>query len=129
MGKTRVCGGTCHKAKRPTCKCWCGGVFHGAAGAAARAELLEAFKCPIVPTTEKAFQELTSPRQRDLFADDGIGRAWRSRVVDAVSARTRASATPAEARGSGSKRTRTAKSTRGSAAIAPPSTGGETSSV
>lgn len=123
MGKTRVCGGTCHKAKHSTCRCWCGGVFHGAAGAGARAELLEVFQCPIVPTTEKAFQELTAPAQRDLFRDGGTGERWRSRLADAVSARERASATRAAAPAIGSTGTATGKSIRGSAGIARRSTG------
>lgn len=38
--KTRVCGARCHNAKRAKCGCWCGGLFHGAAGQEAR----EAFR-------------------------------------------------------------------------------------
>ena len=30
MGK-RVCGMRCHTAKRPKCRCWCAGLFHGSA--------------------------------------------------------------------------------------------------
>lgn len=36
MSKVRVCGKVCHKAKGSTCKCWCGGLFHGSKGNAAR---------------------------------------------------------------------------------------------
>lgn len=39
-GKVRVCDRRCHGAKKPDCDCWCGGMFHGAKGAAAR----EAFR-------------------------------------------------------------------------------------
>jgi hypothetical protein len=39
-GKVRVCDGKCHNAKKPDCDCWCGGMFHGARGSAAR----DAFK-------------------------------------------------------------------------------------
>lgn len=38
--RARVCGGRCHGAKRAKCACWCGGLFHGKAGEAAR----EAFR-------------------------------------------------------------------------------------
>jgi len=40
MGRVRVCGKVCHKAKCDKCTCWCGGLFHGAKGNLAR----EAFK-------------------------------------------------------------------------------------
>ena len=35
MGKVRRCNGRCHRAKKPRCRCWCGGAFHGADGAGA----------------------------------------------------------------------------------------------
>ena len=35
MGKVRRCDGRCHRAKRPRCRCWCGGAFHGVNGAGA----------------------------------------------------------------------------------------------
>ena len=41
MGRVRRCNGRCHNAKRPRCRCWCGGAFHGAGGAANRAALQE----------------------------------------------------------------------------------------
>lgn len=34
MGRKGQCGRRCHEAKKPRCRCWCGGAFHGAAGAA-----------------------------------------------------------------------------------------------
>ena len=36
MGRTRVCGKICHDAEGPDCHCWCGGLFHGSKGKAAR---------------------------------------------------------------------------------------------
>ena len=41
MTKVRHCDKRCHNAKRPRCRCWCGGAFHGSAGAANRAALQE----------------------------------------------------------------------------------------
>jgi hypothetical protein len=43
VGKTRTCGPRCHNAKEPQCDCWCSGLFHGAAGAAARDAFAAAF--------------------------------------------------------------------------------------
>jgi len=40
MGKVRTCGGRCHNAKGTRCRCWCGGAFHGSAGAANRETLV-----------------------------------------------------------------------------------------
>ena len=39
MGKVRRCNSRCHNARRPRCRCWCGGTFHGSAGAASREAL------------------------------------------------------------------------------------------
>ncbi len=33
MRKVRKCDSRCHNAKHSRCKCWCGGAFHGVAGA------------------------------------------------------------------------------------------------
>ena len=33
MSKVRRCDRRCHEAKKPRCRCWCGGRFHGANGA------------------------------------------------------------------------------------------------
>jgi hypothetical protein len=41
MGRTRRCNGRCHRAKGTRCRCWCGGTFHGSAGAANRQALQE----------------------------------------------------------------------------------------
>ena len=39
MGRVRKCDKRCHNAKGTRCACWCGGFFHGTAGAANRAAL------------------------------------------------------------------------------------------
>ncbi len=39
MGKVRRCDKRCHAAKGTRCRCWCGGAFHGSAGAANRQTL------------------------------------------------------------------------------------------
>lgn len=43
MGKVRRCDRRCHNARRPRCRCWCGGFFHGEHGPGAihRAALAE----------------------------------------------------------------------------------------
>lgn len=43
----RTCGERCHKAQRLKCRCWCGGLFHGEGGQAARDAFVEAFGAPI----------------------------------------------------------------------------------
>ena len=63
MGKTRVCGAACHKAKGNKCRCWCGGVFHGSGALDAR------------------------KGQPDLFADMDAGNRWRGAIHAAVEAR------------------------------------------
>ena len=40
MGRLRTCGSRCHNAKGSRCQCWCGGFFHGSAGAANRDALV-----------------------------------------------------------------------------------------
>lgn len=85
MGKTRVCGATCHTAKGGTCRYWCGGVFHGAAGQVAREAFAREFLVDRLPTTERAFQELTA--QGELFADVSHGDRWRTAIRKAVEAR------------------------------------------
>jgi hypothetical protein len=44
MGKVRRCDKRCHTAKKPRCKCWCGGAFHGTNGAANRQSLADGVK-------------------------------------------------------------------------------------
>ena len=39
MGRVRRCDDRCHRATGTRCKCWCGGAFHGSAGAANRLAL------------------------------------------------------------------------------------------
>lgn len=45
MGDVRTCGKPCHNARRPTCVCWCCGMFHGEAGREARDAFVDAFGC------------------------------------------------------------------------------------
>ena len=78
MGKVRVCGATCHRAKCAKCRCWCGGVFHGKAGDAARQAFREAFNVEKIPTTEQVFRKLTGGP--DLFTTLSVGDEWRGRV-------------------------------------------------
>ncbi len=70
MGKKRTCDSRCHEAREPACRCWCGGLFHGAKGKAAREAFAETFT--ELATTEREFLEHVG--QRDLFREaDG---AW-----------------------------------------------------
>ena len=39
MGRIRRCNSRCHNARKPRCRCWCGGTFHGKDGAANRVAL------------------------------------------------------------------------------------------
>lgn len=41
MGRVRRCDRRCHQAKGIRCRCWCGGAFHGSAGAANRVAVQE----------------------------------------------------------------------------------------
>jgi len=41
MGRVRRCDSRCHNAKGTRCACWCGGAFHGSAGADNRAALIQ----------------------------------------------------------------------------------------
>lgn len=70
---TRVCGKRCHNAKCQACKCWCGGMFHGTAGAAARESFTRQYET--IPTTLAGFDRLT--RQPDLFEQTEAGKTWR----------------------------------------------------
>lgn len=78
MGKSRVCGGVCHKAKGPKCRCWCGGVFHGAGSAGRRAEFAAAFGLEKVPNTEQAFLEVIG--QPDFWGEAAVADEWRRRI-------------------------------------------------
>lgn len=66
MGTVRTCDSRCHDANGPACACWCGGLFHGATGAAARDAFVAEYKA--LPTTEIGFQETTG--QGSLFGGD-----------------------------------------------------------
>lgn len=85
MGKTRVCGATCHHANGKKCRCWCGGVFHGSAGKDARDAFAREFGVERLPTTKREFLENTG--QGELFAPTGAGDEWRARVARAVAER------------------------------------------
>lgn len=75
----RVCGATCHHARGATCRCWCGGLFHGVGRDAERERFCAELGVSKIPTTERAFLALTA--QPDLFAPGGLsaGDAWRAR--------------------------------------------------
>lgn len=59
MSTSRRCDARCHHAKREKCDCWCGGLFHGAKGAAAREAFAEVWGEEVPPvepsTTEPLF--------------------------------------------------------------------------
>ena len=85
--KVRTCGATCHNAKGPICRCWCGGLFHGAAAADARESFADQFG--IVPMREAQFIDATV--QPDLFDDPStrdIRQFWRLAHGTALEART-----------------------------------------
>jgi hypothetical protein len=84
VGKVRVCGQTCHTARRPRCLCWCGGVFHGAHGVEAREAFRREFKVDDVPTTEAAFLDTSGQLE---FWSQGRGQRWRAAIEAAHEAR------------------------------------------
>ena len=76
MGRTRVCGKICHDAEGPDCHCWCGGLFHGSKGKAAR----EAFAAEFgedpkgqVPDHDERAESFAIALDRAVSAS---GRAW-----------------------------------------------------
>ena len=84
--RPRVCGAQCHDARGSVCRCWCGGLFHGAGNDGERAQFLDTFGVEKVPTTLAAFRTLTG--QPDLFsAGLSAGDDWRARLEAAVDAR------------------------------------------
>jgi hypothetical protein len=44
MARLRRCDSRCHDAKGTKCGCWCGGFYHGTAGAGNRADLTNGTK-------------------------------------------------------------------------------------
>jgi hypothetical protein len=60
-------------------------LFHGAAGEDARQAFAESFDLDKLPTTERAFDDLT--RQPHLF-DDAGGDRWRQAIQAARDTRT-----------------------------------------
>jgi hypothetical protein len=74
----RTCGATCHHARSAKCRCWCGGLFHGAAGEGLRNSFRAAMNTETLPTTEQQFRELTG--QPSLFGEGlTAGDEWRGR--------------------------------------------------
>jgi hypothetical protein len=72
----RICGKRCHDAKCRSCRCWCGGMFHGAGGAEARASFASTFDVDKVPTMERDFLAITG--QPSLFdGDPAVHDEWR----------------------------------------------------
>ncbi len=63
MGAVRSCDARCHNARQAECECWCGGHFHGAAGAPNREIFLSAFKVRQIPATRDEYEQvLQQPR-------------------------------------------------------------------
>jgi hypothetical protein len=52
MSSHRTCGKPCHQAKERKCDCWCGGMFHGEEGRAARDAFVAEFGGRDVPSVE-----------------------------------------------------------------------------
>lgn len=67
MGESRKCGARCHNAKHPKCSCWCGGLFHGAAGQRARDVFVETFGEPI-PADGQPVEDLFHSGERFMRA-------------------------------------------------------------
>ena len=61
--RTRVCNRICHEAKGTTCRCFCGGLFHGIANGAAREHWIARFGT--LPRTQAEFEKAT--QQPNLF--------------------------------------------------------------
>jgi len=70
VGRSRVCGKHCHEAKEPECDCWCSGLFHGAAGGAARDAFARVFG--EAPTTIE---------ESSLFWSQAIDAAIQARIL------------------------------------------------
>jgi hypothetical protein len=85
MGEARSCDARCHKAKYERCTCWCGGLFHGRKGEAAREAFAEQFQQ--LPETVDDFGKVTA--QQNLFATDA-GERWRVALKAARAARAAA---------------------------------------
>lgn len=63
MGRQRRCDWRCHTAKGSRCECWCGGHFHGSAGAINRDALhkgVENIQDHGFKTGETAYMEPTN---------------------------------------------------------------------
>lgn len=82
----RTCDARCHDAQGAKCACWCGGLFHGAAGKAARQAFAAEFGA--VVADESLFAKVTDPAAFPTKPGD----AWRAAVRAAVDARQLATA-------------------------------------
>lgn len=62
-GRTRTCSGSCHKAKKPKCRCICGGRYHGAGDSEKAQEKLQKDLMGVVdsPTARAMIVEWQQP--------------------------------------------------------------------
>lgn len=58
MSSHRRCDAQCHDAKHEKCECWCGGLFHGAKGEAARQAFRDAFGDDVPPWDPRDEEQL-----------------------------------------------------------------------
>lgn len=87
MGRIRTCSSRCHNAKKPRCRCWCGGHYHGSQGAGNREALVQAvtdadqalllqqhgFKEGETKYVQQLQLEKPKPMISSLLADEEIG--------------------------------------------------------
>ena len=73
MASSRRCDDRCHSARGPICTCWCGGVFHGARGAAAREAFVELYGDQ--PVDDPLEAELFGPEMSDY--ERALAAAWK----------------------------------------------------
>jgi len=64
--RARVCDGRCHDATTSRCRCWCAGLFHGAASSAARQAFRAVWGAAVPPAGRP---------EPDLFGDLADARA------------------------------------------------------
>lgn len=70
MGRQRRCDWRCHTAKGAKCKCWCGGHFHGSAGAVSR----EGLRKGLVDIQEHGFKSgATAYIEQTEFSREVLG--------------------------------------------------------
>lgn len=80
MGSVRTCDARCHEATALRCACWCGGLFHGARGQAARDAFVAEYGS--LPREDEDFKSATAqpalPLEWARKSDAGV--VWRSRL-------------------------------------------------